>query len=303
MPNDSKRLRWVGSVASSSLGAPFWISLAVLLVNDHVLKGGGWLPGWLTGKLSDFAGLLVLPLLLAASLRARTDAGRLAILGSVAAGFSLIQLSRPAADAAEALFGALGIRARVWCDPSDLTALAVLPVAFRLMSAAPRGGTMSPRATWNDRMGVALGGLACVATTAIPEDGESALPILMNHTRETIVIERYVPAEPIDCLAAEADPRAALSGMDFVAGTCAVVEPWKGTAISASEDCGALVLSAPGLDPVVVYWPGDDNHFYQNDESTAFLYDVGDRLYVNPAPITTTWDYERPLPKGACAPH
>jgi hypothetical protein len=25
----------------------------LLLLNDHVLKGAGWLPGWLTGKLSS----------------------------------------------------------------------------------------------------------------------------------------------------------------------------------------------------------------------------------------------------------
>ncbi len=40
------------------------VALAVLVVNDHVLKGAG--PAWLTGKLSDFAGVLFFPLLLTA---------------------------------------------------------------------------------------------------------------------------------------------------------------------------------------------------------------------------------------------
>jgi len=38
------------------------LSLVVLIVNDHVLKS--WAPGVLSGKLSDFAVLVLLPLLL-----------------------------------------------------------------------------------------------------------------------------------------------------------------------------------------------------------------------------------------------
>lgn len=41
-----------------------WGSLVVLLVNDHVLKRA--YPSWLTGKLSDVAGLVFFPLLLEA---------------------------------------------------------------------------------------------------------------------------------------------------------------------------------------------------------------------------------------------
>ena len=39
------------------------LAVAVLVINDHVLKGLA--PGLLTGKLSDLAGLLFFPLLLA----------------------------------------------------------------------------------------------------------------------------------------------------------------------------------------------------------------------------------------------
>ncbi|MBN2528196.1 MAG: hypothetical protein JXR76_17520 [Deltaproteobacteria bacterium] len=44
-----------------SLGA-----LLLLIVNDHCLKGAGVAPGWLTGKLSDVAGMIFFPLLLTA---------------------------------------------------------------------------------------------------------------------------------------------------------------------------------------------------------------------------------------------
>lgn len=40
------------------------ISLGVLLLNDHILKT--LTPSWLTGKLSDFAGVFFFPFLLAA---------------------------------------------------------------------------------------------------------------------------------------------------------------------------------------------------------------------------------------------
>ena len=42
------------------------VALVVLAVNDHYLKHAGILPRWLTGKLSDFGGLLFFPLLLTA---------------------------------------------------------------------------------------------------------------------------------------------------------------------------------------------------------------------------------------------
>jgi hypothetical protein len=40
------------------------LTVALLAINDHGLKGSGLLPAWLTGKLSDFAGLFFFPLLL-----------------------------------------------------------------------------------------------------------------------------------------------------------------------------------------------------------------------------------------------
>ena len=39
-------------------------ALVVLVVNDHLLKAA--YPGWITGKLSDFAGMVLAPLVLVA---------------------------------------------------------------------------------------------------------------------------------------------------------------------------------------------------------------------------------------------
>lgn len=64
------------TTTSSTLRPPFALlthpavlaSVAVVAVNDHVLKGSGWLPGAVTGKLSDVAGLFFFPILVAALL-------------------------------------------------------------------------------------------------------------------------------------------------------------------------------------------------------------------------------------------
>ena len=43
-----------------------WLSIALLVVNDHILKVV--YPSWITGKLSDFAGLFFFPFIVAAGL-------------------------------------------------------------------------------------------------------------------------------------------------------------------------------------------------------------------------------------------
>jgi len=54
----------------------WWAALALLVANDHVLKGAGLLPESLTGKLSDFAGMIVAPPLLGALIGASVGAIR-----------------------------------------------------------------------------------------------------------------------------------------------------------------------------------------------------------------------------------
>ena len=52
-------------------------AIALTALNDHLLKGSGALPGWLTGKLSDFAGLFFFPIAVVAAWRApRAGGGR-----------------------------------------------------------------------------------------------------------------------------------------------------------------------------------------------------------------------------------
>lgn len=113
-------------------------AVAVLVANDWWWKPAGALPPWLTGKVSDVAGVFVLPLVLTAVtalvLRAAARLGapvdwtlrrrRLAIAIAVTAALlAATKLSPAIADQIAALLGA---RARIVADPGDLVALPVL---------------------------------------------------------------------------------------------------------------------------------------------------------------------------------
>lgn len=66
------------------------VALATLLVNDHVLKWT-W-PGWITGKLSDVAGLILAPIVLAAVIRASRRGHLLVCAAVTAAVFAAVKV-------------------------------------------------------------------------------------------------------------------------------------------------------------------------------------------------------------------
>ncbi len=109
----------------------FLLALCLLLLNDFVLKP--WLGNWLTGKLSDFAGLFVFPLFWSALF----PRFRRAVYLLTAASFVLWKsaYSQPPLD----LWNGLGLLplGRI-VDASDLLALLVLPVSFLHFGRAER---------------------------------------------------------------------------------------------------------------------------------------------------------------------
>lgn len=122
--------------ASSSTTGPrrplsdplWWSALALWLLNDHLFKGSGLLPGALTGKLSDACGLWVL----AAGLASLGRDARFRVGAYLAVGLYFIglQVWPPMRLASEWVLAALGIPSRITPDPSDLWALAVLLPAY-----------------------------------------------------------------------------------------------------------------------------------------------------------------------------
>ena len=122
--------------ARAALAHPAWWAAALLLLlNDHYLKGGGVLAPWLTGKLSDFAGLLMAPVVVAAVVAPRSR--RAFRLAHVAVGgvFTLLKLSPACASAWCSLGGALGMTWRVVSDSTDLLALPMLLLSLRLFGS------------------------------------------------------------------------------------------------------------------------------------------------------------------------
>ena len=122
-------------------------SVAVLLTNDHILKRT--FPGLLTGKISDFAG----PVMIA--IAASVAVGRRAGFALTAAGFVALKTVPGVAEAAAPVMGGVTLR-----DPSDIVGLLALPLAWRWLSRRsaacvspsdrshlPRGGGAGPTAT------------------------------------------------------------------------------------------------------------------------------------------------------------
>ncbi|MFC6408183.1 hypothetical protein [Planobispora longispora] len=95
----------------------------LLLINDHLLKGL-W-PGPVTGKLSDFAGLMVAPPLLALT--------RLPVPAAILAtgvGFTVVKTTETGAALASQAWTALAGPSQVLADPTDLLALPALGAAW-----------------------------------------------------------------------------------------------------------------------------------------------------------------------------
>jgi hypothetical protein len=139
---------------------------AALFLNDHWWKHAGLAPAWLTGKLSDFAGLFVAPLVLCALLGlvwpgAALFARRLAIASALATGlvFSAVKLWPPANALASRVLGPMVL------DPTDLIALPALVASFLWLT---RNG-LEPRQPRRVHLwGLAATTLACIATSPAP---------------------------------------------------------------------------------------------------------------------------------------
>ncbi|MEI7744685.1 MAG: hypothetical protein WCK58_13170 [Chloroflexota bacterium] len=197
------------------------VALVVLVLNDHILKSA--MPGLLTGKLSDVAGLIVFPLLLAEAVLAGTRlVGRRPVVAPVAVvawcagvttlGFALVKTLAPATaawawawGAVQWLAGAGPLTGRplllvaVVRDPTDLLALPAVLVAVAIAARTRRQALARPRAATPRRQrswtGAAMGlvtAVACMATSqsepAVYADTEAHVTL----TAGTPVIVRHV---------------------------------------------------------------------------------------------------------------
>lgn len=187
------------------------VALTALVINDHVLKVV--MPGALTGKLSDVAGLVVFPLLLLALAElTRPSASRPRVLAlaivATAVAFFLVKTT----DAGGAAFG-WGLGAMQWVitigpvrgatlapvanvvDPTDLMALPALFVAWWIAGARFR---RSPQPGVRTRPSAAalsvliLAGLATAATSQGAPTTSAELEVELHLTKDAPVAVRHL---------------------------------------------------------------------------------------------------------------
>ncbi len=246
----------------------WWASLALLVANDHWLKGADLLPGWLTGKLSDLAGLIVGPVLLSALLRARGPRVRGVAFVLVGGWLAAVKLVPAAAAASVALAALFGLDWTIAPDPTDLIALSVLPLAWHVAS---HRGPLAPRA-WAERLAVGVGVAACVASPP-PRPSWNTAAYLVNRTGERLEVRVRWLEVRVDCAAigerfAEVLPRDV-----FRAGTIYALEPDETLPLDRglvdrpdpwtpadptghAGTCDVVMISAEGLPETVVFWDG-----------------------------------------------
>jgi hypothetical protein len=291
----------------------FWLALVLLLLNDHVLKQSQVLPGAVTGKLSDFAGLLVASVLLSALLKVRGRLGRLSLFAGVSGAFATLKLSRPFADAVETITAFGPLPWRLWCDPTDLVALSVLPLGWWLVAreGEPRRTRLGPclRAA-----GLVLGVFACAATS-VNSKLYRATAFLFNGTRTSQTLQLYRLRAPLDCGRALDAPAVWPGPEAFALESCTTIAPAdillldQGARLVSETGgeglwftkspyydagivgplCDAVLLQGPGLRPVVVTWNGvsqiefgGPERFgdFADDEHGLILEAAGDRLFI-----------------------
>jgi hypothetical protein len=142
-----------------------WVSIAVLLINDHILKNLS--PSFLTGKLSDFAGLFFFPFIVALGLSLilanfRLTAKTIGIIAfvSVAIWFILIKTVQPINSLTAQVTLLLGFPSRFMLDSTDVVAISIMFPAWLIW-----GKYRSIKSVQPAYIALAIGSLAVIASS------------------------------------------------------------------------------------------------------------------------------------------
>ncbi|HEX2879567.1 MAG TPA: hypothetical protein VHO25_08515 [Polyangiaceae bacterium] len=170
--------------------------MLLLVANDHWLKRAGELPGWFTGKASDFCALVVGPLCLLALMPRRGPTVRALCIAAFALPYAAINLSVSCSNAVQALAAGFGLRLRLWSDAIDLVALTILPVTWFFSGVLAKPDPQaSPSRSRHSRFAGSLaertlgfaGIVACIASGNDPTYNSWAYVI--NGTGQPLMVE------------------------------------------------------------------------------------------------------------------
>ncbi|MBA2661648.1 MAG: hypothetical protein H0U74_05095 [Bradymonadaceae bacterium] len=262
---------------------PAWLgALALLVLNDHLFKHSVY-AGLVTGKLSDFAGLFLAPVLLAALLRVRSRRGLVGCGVAVGVVFAGINLSAGLARLWDGVASGFLFGFHTTPDATDLVALPM--IALGLIVLYPR--MCSPWPSMGERtrrrlacVAVIVGSIACMATGEPIHDGAnvgwtaSARVSIFNRTNEIQVLRvRYLREEFIlDCGAVRENPAAYLADEHF--GNAAVERMMSGQEIAvdlyygrdrdgvSGHTCKVALVQSDKAGEVFVIW--DDQLAYKD---------------------------------------
>lgn len=254
---------------------PLWVGcLLVLVANDHWFKHA--YPGWLSGKVSDFAGMLVAPWVLCALFRTRTRAAVAVAHGAIGVVFAAINLSSGAASVFSTITGWVGFPWRITVDWTDLIGLSMLGVSWAwLVPVASAAETGSPSSAWSQRvvsrLALIVGALACMATSP-PDpdvvDGQIAVPLqtdayLFNSTGISRVVRVRALADELilDCDLIASDPSGLLSRQVFGKAVAYQLFPESFLPLVRANnvnECTAYLIDGDGLPMRLLFWKQED---------------------------------------------
>lgn len=246
--------------------------LAILLANDWWLKAAQ--PGWISGKLSDFAGIVVFAATISTVLLwLGFERRKAAYSGAVAAGTALVTV-KLSSSAASAVVAVLETTTRtghtIVADPTDLLALAALPLAVAAVQQ-PRPLVPS-RGPGVRRVCFTVFGVACIACAASSvEEGPFLTHVDTSESGEIVVgrteFEDNVTA--VLSIDAEGNVNRASPSTDvewsLTTESCSPVDP--NLCLSVGPDT-AINESNDGGDSYSQKWAIDDGGWWHVDYST-----------------------------------
>lgn len=245
----------------------WWIALAVLVLNDHFLKGG-FVSGAITGKLSDFAGLIVAPVLLAALMRVKTRQGLWSAGMATGLVFAAINLSPACAQLWDRAVSLL-VPFHTTTDPTDLIALIAIPLGILIFLPLMTSGKALGKPA--KLLAVTVGGMACMATSPEPEcfdcewqDQFSSKVSILNQSDELHVVRIRPLLQDIsfDCDAVADNPTAYLLDSYFGPATRWLVQSGQEIPVIMEQrwdepqeaPCNAAKIESDTLPNILVLW-------------------------------------------------